>query len=63
MVAAGAGFAQHGSRRQLVPLNLRAERLEELVAALGAAAALARRGANEDLSELCHAVNSISRRG
>ena len=63
VVAARAGVAQHRGRRQPAPLDLSAEGLEELAAALRAAASLARRGANEDLSELCHAVNSISRRG
>ncbi len=49
VVAAGTGVAQHDSWRQPLPLDLRAEHLEELAAALGAAAALPRCSANEDL--------------
>ena len=56
VVAAGAGVAQHGGRREAAPLGLSPERLEELSAAFRAAASRPRRGANENLSELRHGL-------
>ena len=54
MVAAGAGVAQHGGRREPAPLDLPLERRKEFSAALGTAAALPRCGAHKNLSELLH---------
>jgi hypothetical protein len=59
VVAARAGVAQHRGRRQAAPLDLRAEGLEELAAALGAAAALPRCRAHEELSKPSHNTNSM----
>jgi hypothetical protein len=63
VVAARAGVAQHRGRPQAAPLDLGAESLEELAAALGAAAALPGCRAHEDLSKPRHDTNSKSRRG
>ena len=54
MVTSGADIAQHDGRGEPAPLNLRPEHLEELGAALRAAASLPRRGAHVDLSQLRH---------
>jgi hypothetical protein len=56
MVAAGAGIAQHGGRREPTPLDLHLERLEEFSAALGTAAALPWSCAHKNLSELRHGL-------
>ena len=50
MVAAGAGVAQHGGRREPAPLELRPERLEELSATFATTALFSRGGAHEDLA-------------
>ena len=54
-MAAGAGIAEHGGRRDAVTLDLGPERLEQLAASLRAAASLTWRSANEDLAHFAHA--------
>lgn len=54
VVAACTDVAQHRRGREPAPLDLRPERVEELVAAFGAAAPLSRGGAHEDMSEIRH---------
>lgn len=49
-VAAGTGVAEHGRRRYTAPVHLLPESFEQLAAAPGAAAPLARGGAHEDLA-------------
>ena len=65
VVAARAGVAQHRGRRDIQPLDLLSEALQEFAAALRAAAALPRRGAHEDLPQTRHghmlAAASLSR--
>jgi hypothetical protein len=63
VVAEREVFAQNCGWPQAAPLDLGAESLEELAAALGATAALPRCRAHEDLSKPRHDTNSMSRRG
>jgi hypothetical protein len=50
VVAAGAGVVQHGLRCEPATLDIRAERIEELSAAIAPAAFFFRRSTHEDLA-------------